>query len=468
MKLFVVLTFFLSVVGLSADKPNFVFFIADDLGFEDLGAYGHPVIKTPHIDQLSNDGMRFTNAYLTISSCSPSRCSIISGRYPHNTGAAELHTKLPVEQVKFPQLLKENGYYSVISGKHHIGNIKNAFNKISKGKGPGLEEDWVPILKKRPKDKPFFMWFAAMDAHKSFVINDKAPIYNPKDVIIPPYMVDGPSIRKEFTGYYHEISRFDYYIGEVVKELKKQEIFDNTFIIVMSDNGRPFTRAKTRLYDSGIKTPFIVHYPKMITQGLVTDSLVSSIDVASTILELAGLSPDDRIQGVSFTPILKDPKTTVREVVFAEHNWHVNQAHERMVRMGDFLYIKNNFPNRRLWCVEASYKELDEAHKEGTLTSAQANVFRNPCPEEELYHVGKDFHQLNNVVNNPEYKEILKKMRQQLADWTEQTGDNVPKNPSLDRGAPGTKKGERNPHREMPGKATGAEKIIHKGPIKVQ
>ena len=116
--------------------------VVDDVSVEDLGCYGHPTIQTPNLDQLADNGLRFENAYLTISSCSPSRCSIISGRYPHNTGASELHTSLPSDQFMFPKALRDSGYYTVLSGKNHIGSAtKSAFHKISSGKGPGREED---------------------------------------------------------------------------------------------------------------------------------------------------------------------------------------------------------------------------------------------------------------------------------------------------------------------------------------
>ena len=147
--------------------PNFILFITDDISWDDLGCYGSKVAKTPHLDQMAKEGMRFNNAYLSISSCSPSRCSLISGRYPHNTGAAELHTTLPADQPVFPEALQAAGYYTVLSGKHHMGKaVDRGFDKVSGGKGPGKEEDWVPILKDRPKDKPFFFWFASSDAHR--------------------------------------------------------------------------------------------------------------------------------------------------------------------------------------------------------------------------------------------------------------------------------------------------------------
>ena len=459
----------IALMGQAADRPNFVYFIADDISMEDLGCYGHKVIKTPNIDKLASNGMRFTNAYLTSSSCSVSRNSIITGRYPHNNGAPELHTKLPKNQLPYPNLLVKEGYYTVLSGKNHMKEFgKETFAKVSPGKGPGKQEDWLSIVQKRPKDKPFFFWFSSYDAHHNWVINDKAPVYKPEDVIIPPYMYDAPKIRKELAGYYHEVSRFDYYVGEIVAELKKQNVLDNTLIITMADNGRPFTRAKTRVYDSGIKTPFIVHYPQIIKDPSVSKSIISAIDVSATVLEVAGIKKPDSIQGVSFLPVLKDPKIETRNIAFAEHNWHVFQSHERMVRMGDFLYIKNNYPNRRLWSMEAlSFtKEMEKAFKEGQLNEHQKNVFRNPCPEEELFHVGKDPDQLTNLAINPEYKEVLKQMRKQLEAWTLETGDTVPKNPTPDRGTPGTK--GRNPHREFPGQSAGATKINKPGPVKLE
>ena len=459
----------------AADRPNFVFFIADDISQEDLGCYGHPVIKTPNIDRIASTGVRFDSAYLTISSCSPSRCSIITGRYPHNTGAPELHTKLPKGSVLFPEFLKDAGYFTVLSGKHHMGpNANVAFTKVSKGKGPGKEEDWVDILQKRPKDKPFFCWFASVDAHRDWQFDDNAPKYKPEDVVVPPYFVDGPKTREDLTGYYHEVSRYDHYIGQVVDELKNQKVFDNTVIIIMADNGRPFPRCKTRLYDSGIKTPFIVHYPPLAKPG-ITKSLISSIDVSATVLDLAGIEKNKRIQGVSFLPILKDHQTVTRDIVFAEHNWHVYRNHERMVRTGDWLYIRNNMPEQQNLCCEAyiggAGEELWAAHAADTLNGKQKNIFLNPCPKEELYHVGKDPNQFINLASVPENEPILKKMRKLLNAWSEQTGDSIPGNPTPSRDAPPDqpkikrKKGFK--HGEMPGDATNATKINHKGPVRL-
>ncbi|MDE0770124.1 MAG: sulfatase-like hydrolase/transferase, partial [Opitutaceae bacterium] len=200
--------------ALGASKPNIVFFIADDVSQEDFGCYGHPTIKTPYTDALAAEGMRFDNAYLTTSSCSPSRCSIITGRYPHNTGAPELHVTLPEAQVRFPELLRAAGYYTVLSGKNHMfGNKDRAFDKITGGGGPGSEEDWLERVQNRPKDKPFFFWFASSDAHRDWQESSDAPVYDTDAVVVPPYMVDTKVTREDLASYYHEVSRFDHFIG---------------------------------------------------------------------------------------------------------------------------------------------------------------------------------------------------------------------------------------------------------------
>jgi N-sulfoglucosamine sulfohydrolase len=256
-------------------RPNVVLIIADDVSVSDFGCYGNPNIRTPNIDKLASDGMRFTNAYLTTSQCSPTRCSIITGRYPHNTGAPELHIELPEGQIMLPAMLKQAGYHTLAVGKWHMGNYaKGAFDKVLEG-GVGGEENWVESLQLRPKEKPFFMWFASYDAHRSWQVDAEAKPHSPEDAVIPPYLIDTPESRKDMAMYYDEIQRLDRYVGLVVKELKAQGVFENTCIIFMADNGRPFPRCKTRLYDSGIKTPFIIHWPAGLNkQGVVSNSLL--------------------------------------------------------------------------------------------------------------------------------------------------------------------------------------------------
>ena len=185
-----------------ADRPNFIFFITDDISADDIGTYGSTVAQTPHLDRLASEGLVFDNAFLTTSSCSPSRCSIITGRYPHNTGAPELHLPLPEDQVTFVQKLRDSGYYTVISGKNHMNDPeKIGFITGSSGGKPSGSEDWVQQLKDRPKDKPFFAWFASYDAHRDWQMDEHSPAYDPDDMVVPPFMFDGPRTRQDLAEY---------------------------------------------------------------------------------------------------------------------------------------------------------------------------------------------------------------------------------------------------------------------------
>ena len=470
---FVVSSWFHSSSAEAAGKPNFVFIIADDVSADDLAAYGNPSIKTPHLSRLAEEGLVFDRAYLTCSSCSPTRCSLITGRYPHNTGSPELHLPLPAGQFMFPQALRENGYYTVLAGKNHMGpEVKPAFDKITDPAGPGGERDWVERLAERPDDKPFFMWFASNDAHRDWQKNDREPHYDPVQMRVPPFLFDGPITRQDLADHAHEISRLDFFVGKVRAELERQGVAENTYIIFTADNGRPFPRCKTRLYDSGTKTPFIVCRPGTIAPGR-TASMISTIDLSATLLELAGVKIDERVQGVSFTPILSDPTAVTRDYAFAEHNWHVGQAHERSVRHGDWLYIRNNLPDVQNLCCEAgpvfpAGVELWEAHDAGKLNANQLDIFLVPRPRDELYNVKDDPHQLRNLAADPARAATLAELQQVLDRWTDETGDSVPENLTPTVALAGARQHlqpsfKRGP---MPGADRGAATITRPGPIR--
>jgi len=451
-------------------KPNVVFIIADDLGAADLSCYGNKDVKTPNIDALGASGLMFNNMYVATSSCSPSRCSIITGRYPHNTGAPELHDPLPADQFMFPELLIKAGYYTALSGKNHMGPaVKKAFDKISPGKGPGGEEDWVSILQNRPADKPFFMWFASHDAHRDWQIDKNGVLHDPQKLKVPPLLFDGPETRKDIAAYYHEVSRLDHFVGEVVAELKRQGSYENTYIIFMSDNGSPFPRNKVRLYDSGIKSPFIVKGPGITAAR--TNALISAVDIAPTVLEITGTASDRRVQGKTFFGVLQGREERSRDFVFAEHNWHVFQGYERMVRYKNWVYIQNGFPERRNLAGESTRmfpagKELWEAHEQGLTKPAEEDVFLKPRPAEELYNVSEDPLQLTNVATVTANKELLAYLREALKIWITETGDSKPEHPTPDRDdldgkpLPGDwKKGEK------PGARNKAQAVNRSGPI---
>lgn len=452
--------------------PNFIFFITDDISPHDLGCYDGTRIHTPNLDRIAKQGLVFDNACLTISSCSPSRCSIITGRYPHNTGAPELHTTLPESQHTFVRDLRRAGYYTVLAGKNHMGKpVPLGFETAVDSKPSGAER-WIEILQNRPADRPFFCWFASHDAHHGWQINDKAPTYEPEEVPVPPMLYDGPLTRGDLVGYCHEVSRTDYYAGELMKELERQGIAENTYFIYCSDNGRPFPRCKTYLYESGIRTPLIIVGPG-VKPGR-TDSIVSSIDYAATLLDLAGLAKPDTVQGVSFRELFSNPRARTREVAFAERNWHVCQLHERMVRAGDWLYIWNAWPDRHNVCSESAAfsfpaaKELWSMAEAGRLTPGQMQLTLRPQPEEQLFNIKTDPDQFDNLASRPEHEETRRRMRSLLEEWKRQTGDSVPKNPTPDRQPLHEAGGNGTVQRgDFPGADNKAQTINHPGPIRL-
>ncbi|MCB1122865.1 MAG: sulfatase, partial [Verrucomicrobiae bacterium] len=397
-------------LGLSAqDQPNFIVFIADDVSWNDYGCYGNPGVCTPNIDALAGNGIRFTNAYLTASSCSPSRSSIITGRYPHNNGkAAELHLAIADHLPWLPGLLQDEGYYTALSGKDHMkredGSQVDFWDHNDPGRiegNSGGEANWVNLVRDRPAERPFFFWFASYDAHrdwdgaKEWKADLYGPMTNPADVVVPPFLLDTPETRQDLASYYNEIARHDYFIGKVVEELRRQDALDNTLIFVLADNGRPFPRAKTRLHDSGMKTALVAHWPNGIQSTGTSDSLVSVIDIAPTFLELADGEPCETFQGLSLTPLFSNPDALIRRYAFSEHNWHDYEALGRSVRTTDWLYIDNLRPELP-WQGPAdsvrsvSHQQLLAANKAGTLNTAQAEVFLAPRPEVELYNMKLD------------------------------------------------------------------------------
>lgn len=435
--------------NLEVERPNIVFIIADDMAWDDSGAYGHPNIQTPNIDKLAKEGMRFDNAFLTISSCSPSRTSIITGLYPHNTNAEQLHWPLPASKVTFVEQLKTSGYWTAQAGKWHLGDsIKDRFDVVHDvgtkgfqlsptgdkteelGEGSGCEE-WVSTLKNRPKNKPFFLWLAAVDPHRPYTENI---IQNPhvlEDVIVPPYLPDTPEVRNDLVHYYNEITRLDNYVGDVLLELNRQEVSDNTLILFISDNGRPFPRDKTTLYDGGIKTPWIVKWPAKIKPESVCNSLVSSIDVAPTFLNLAGLKPLPQFEGVDFSELLTSPGKNVRDIIYAEDHWHDYEDYTRAVRTKEYKYIKNFYPDLPNTpsadaFIGGAFVEMIKLKEQGALNDAQLACFKTPRAEEELYHIISDPYELKNLAYNPEYKEVLSTLRLRMKDMRSLTKDSLP------------------------------------------
>ncbi|QDT65349.1 sulfatase family protein [Calycomorphotria hydatis] len=435
-------------------RPNIILLIADDMNWDDCGVYGHPSIRTPHIDRLAEQGMRFEQAFVTASSCSPSRASIITGRYPHATDAEQLHWPVPADQVTFVEKLKDAGYWTAAAGKWHLGPaLENRFDEVrpadtsgfqlpsndadpgsmkaAKDKASGCEE-WIPVLKDRPQDQPFFCWFAALDPHRDYDTDIIDNPHQPSDVRLPPYHPDVPDVRKDYTQYYDEITRLDDYVGKVMHELEEQGVAENTLIIFFSDNGRPFPRDKTTLYDGGIRTPFILHWPAKIKAGQVCEELVSTVDIAPTCLEVAGLQSLKTFQGKSFAGLIDDPATQFRNYIYAEDHWHDFEDHARAVRSQRYKYIRNDYPDLpNTPSADAgrslTFQAMLKLKENGQLNEHQLACFVTPRPTIEFYDLKNDPFELQNLADNPKYAKAIAEHAAALEGIAKQTGDKLPK-----------------------------------------
>ncbi len=432
------------------EQPNLVLIIADDLGFDDCTPFGGKHVHTPNLQRLADEGMRFDHAFLTCSSCSPSRSTMITGRYPHNTGAEQLHWPLPKDQITFVEQLKAKGYWTGQAGKWHLGNaVKNRFDvlyemgnsafQLSKdgkgkirGKGDGSGcENWLPLLKSRPKDKPFFMWLASADPHRDYEPNTFDPPHRPENAFVPSYLPDVPETRKDLVMYYDEIARLDRYIGLVLHELKRQNVEKNTMILFLSDNGRPFPRCKTTIYDSGIRTPLIVRWPDKIKANSVCHQLVSSVDLASTFLDLAKIKPGKSFQGKSFVPLFTNPNAKIREEIYAEHNWHDYESRSRAVRTLRYKYILNEYPDLPNTppadaVRSPTYQAMIKLYKEGKLPPKQSMPFMKPLPVEEFYDLQVDPDELVNLAQDPKWQNVKEDLAKRLTNWKKETADITP------------------------------------------
>lgn len=406
--------------------PNILVLLADDVDAKDYGCYGNEAIRTPNIDALAAEGLRCTNAFLTTPQCSPTRISVLTGKYPHATGAEDLHMPLPEDERLVPSFLKERDYFCGHMRKKHYGpNGDRQFDWYSRDFGQ------FDKFLDECGDRPFFMWVGFNDAHRPYEQGAVDPPHDLRKVRVPPYLVDDQATREDLALYYDEISRMDEVIGQFIDELHSRGLAEDTLVVFFGDNGRPFPRCKGTLYDSGIGTPLIFRWPQVIEPGTTYDGLVSVVDLAPTFLQVAGLPPAEDMQGVSIDGLFHDTSVAPRQYVFAERNWHNGDEHMRSVRSNQYKLIRNAYlelPHGSPSDVSRSpsWQSLNALHASGQLTPAQAGLFRKPRPEYELYDIVQDPNELVNLADDGATSETFQKLVEVLDAWQERTGDFPP------------------------------------------
>ena len=407
--------------------PNILVLVADDLGWRDLGSYGNRGIRTPNLDRLAGSGLRVIHAYGTTPQCSPSRISTLTGKYAHTTRTEDLHVPLPEDQRLLPSYLENAGYFTGLMAKTHIGpNGERQFRWYS----PKLSEA-LPAFLDSAGTRPFFLWVGFHDPHRPYQRGAIPHPHTPDRVSVPPYLVDTPETRADLALYYDEISRMDAEVGRMLAELGRRKLREETLVVFFSDNGAPFPREKGTLYDPGTRTPLIISWPDVVRAGTVYDrGLVSTIDLAPTLLDVAGAARPKDMQGQSIRELLARPDSFAgRAFVFSERNWHDCDEHQRAVRSRRFRLIRTDAYTDLPLCITAdiggspSFRSLRARAAAHRLTPAQRRLFESPRARLEFYDLERDPWELRNVAGDSQYAKQVAELADVLQQWIESSDD---------------------------------------------
>jgi N-sulfoglucosamine sulfohydrolase len=442
----------LAASAAAADKPNVLFLLSDDHSYPFLSTYGSPNVKTPVIDRLAAEGMKFHRFFTGAPQCVPSRATLMTGRSPVAARMTRFSAPLPRDEVTLPELLRsEAGYYTGICGRsfhldgatktgpssaqvfeeHHLKTFADRVDFLNTCSDNEVAGQLAAFLDKKPAGKPFFMWANFSDPHHAW--NAPAEFRpEPASLTLPAHWPDLPGMREQLADYFAEINRVDRTVGVVLEELKKRGLMDSTLIIFCGDNGAALPHGKGSLYDPGSNVPFVVRWPGVLKPGGDSRALISGEDLAPTLLDAAGVKPGAKMSGVSFLPLLKGEKHTPRRHVFVERGPHgsapvtVNMTNAgydlgRAVRSDRFKFIYNCTPWLPYSPVDsaggAGWREMQEANAAGKLSEGlRATYFTTPRPVYELYDLEADPSELNNLSGRPQFAQVERELREALAE----------------------------------------------------
>jgi len=418
------------------DHPNILWLIAEDFG-QHLGCYGTREVWTPNLDQLAGQGMRYTRFFTTAPVCSPSRSAFMTGMYQTTIGAHNHRShrddgyELPKGVRLLTDWMREAGYYTanvreLPAPLGFKGSGKTDWNFTYTGK-PFDSDRWADLK----LQQPFFAQVNFSETHRTFRAPKRA---DPERVEIPPWTPDHPVAREDWAKYLDAATELDRKVGLVLKQLEADGLADNTVVVFFGDNGQAHVRGKQFCYDSGLLVPLIIRWPKNypapkhFRRGTVNSSLLEAIDLAPTMLDLAGAKKPAKMQGRIF---LGERAEKPRPYVFgARDRCDETVFRFRTVRDSRYRYIRNFTPDRPF--LQANdYKQrqypvwtlLPQLHADGKLTPPQASLCAPTMPPEELYDLQNDPHEINNLAGSSAHRAALFRLRLALEDWIEETRD---------------------------------------------
>ena len=410
-------------------RPNFVFIIADDCTFRDIGCYGGQA-HTPNIDKLASEGMRFTQCFQSAPMCSPTRHNLFTGLYPVKSGAYPNHTFAKDGTKSVVHYLKPLGYRLTLSGKRHIAPPEVfPFEYSGKNSNPDFEALDKFISECKESGIPFCLCACSYEPHSPWNKGD-ASRYDAAKLKLPPYFVDTEETRENMTRYLAEITYYDWQVGQTLALLDKYALADNTLVIVVSEQGSSFPFGKWTCYDTGLQSAFIARWPGKIKPGTVNDALIEYVDVLPTYIDVAGGTPPSALDGKSLLPVLLGKAKEHKEYVFGEMTTRgIDNGSEhfgiRSIRSRRFKYVWNFTPEMKFQneCTKSSiFKSWrDKAASNSDATDKVRRYEHRPA--EELYDITKDQYEWNNLADDPKYAKVKAELRRRLLDWMKAMGD---------------------------------------------
>lgn len=460
MRIMIVLALLLSALpALAATRPNILLLVAEDMS-PHVGAFGDRVAVTPNLDKLAATGVRYTNVFTAAGVCAPSRAALITGISQIRTGTQHMRTSggplgsykaVPPTNIKaFPELLRAAGYYTFTDSK-----LDYQFSSPMSGSGPftiwdaegsdGTEHLW----KDRDDGQPFFGMINFGITHESgtfgqlgswphsfthlvmqvmrawgYGIQPENDPVKAEQIVLPPYYPDIPSVRREVARHYNNIHVMDQQVAKVLDQLRQDGLADNTIVIWTADHGDGLPRSKRELYDSGLKVPMIIYWPERLrppqaTPGSIETRLVSFIDLAPTLLALAGAQRPDYLEGQNFL----DPTVAPNRYIFAARDrMDETMDRQRAVRDERFKYVRSWYPQQpgghelAYRDNQAMTRDMRDLWRAGKLNADQARWFEAPG-EEQLYDLRNDPFELHNLAGDPLYQAERARLRATLDEW---------------------------------------------------
>jgi N-sulfoglucosamine sulfohydrolase len=451
-------------------QPNILFCISDDQSYPHAGAYGAKFLKTPSFDRVAREGVLFRNAFVSTPSCCPSRGSVLTGQDFYRLRDASMnHTVWSGGLTVYPDVLAGAGYSIGFTGKGWGPGNWRVSGRKSNPSGPEFNQikltpparyisnidyaaNFQAFLKQRSSGTPFCFWAGFIEPHREYESGaGRKHGVSLKDVVVPGFLPDSEAVRGDIADYAFEIEWYDRQLGRMLKTLADKGELDNTIVVVTSDNGMPFPRAKGNLYDYGIRMPLAVRWGNKVKPGRVVEDFVSFTDFAPTFLEAAGLRLPSEITGRSLMPVLLAPQSGQIDrsrssvVVGIERHFPGSRPNgegypSRAVRTADFLYIHNLFPDRNpvgdhpgpVWPKGdpvGGYGDTDGGPAKTYLWENRGKypeLFRlafGKRPAEELYAVKADPYNLHNLAGEAKYAKIQQALADQLRSHLLKTQD---------------------------------------------